>query len=101
MVVVETRPLRGGGALAVRRMLRHNAIEAWKRCRNQAGGSGVSPGGDCQWHWQAHPTKARHHARTDALSILRPLSIELLDSVVAIAPLPTKAQETLQHNQSL
>ena len=29
-VVVETRPLRGGGQPVVRRMLRHNAIEAWE-----------------------------------------------------------------------
>ena len=28
-VEVETRPLRGGGQAIVRRMLRHNAIEAW------------------------------------------------------------------------
>ena len=44
-VVVETRPLRGGGQPVVRRMLRHNAIEAWetmqksggwKRCKPQA-----------------------------------------------------------------
>ena len=40
-VVVETRPLSGGGQPVVRRMLRHNAIEAletmqkagWKRCQ--------------------------------------------------------------------
>jgi len=29
-VVVETRPLRGGGQPVIRRMLRHNAIEAWE-----------------------------------------------------------------------
>ena len=29
-VEVETRPLRGGGRPVVRRMLRHNAIEAWQ-----------------------------------------------------------------------
>ena len=29
-VIVETRPLRGGGQPVVRRMLRHNAIEAWE-----------------------------------------------------------------------
>ena len=29
-VEVETRPLRGGGQPVVRRMLRHNAIEAWE-----------------------------------------------------------------------
>ncbi|WP_115119129.1 DUF1651 domain-containing protein [Synechococcus sp. UW105] len=29
-VVVETRPLRGGGEPVIRRMLRHNAIEAWE-----------------------------------------------------------------------
>ena len=29
-VVVKTRPLRGGGQPVIRRMLRHNAIEAWK-----------------------------------------------------------------------
>ena len=41
-VIVETRPLRGGGQPVIRKMLRHNAIEAWetmlatggwKRCR--------------------------------------------------------------------
>ena len=47
-VVVETRPLRGSGQPVVRRMLRHNAIEAWetKRCRNLVGGNGVSQNGD-------------------------------------------------------
>ena len=44
-VIVETRPLRGGGQPVIRRMLRHNAIEAWetmqksigwKRCKPQA-----------------------------------------------------------------
>ena len=29
-VVVETRPLRGSGQPVIRRMLRHNAIEAWE-----------------------------------------------------------------------
>ena len=29
-VEVETRPLRGGGQPVVRRMLGHNAIEAWE-----------------------------------------------------------------------
>ena len=29
-VVVETRPLRGSGQPVFRRMLRHNAIEAWE-----------------------------------------------------------------------
>ena len=29
-VVVETRPLRGGGQPVIPRMLRHNAIEAWE-----------------------------------------------------------------------
>ena len=29
-VIVETRPLRGGGQPVIRRMLRHNAIEAWE-----------------------------------------------------------------------
>jgi len=29
-VEIETRPLRGGGRPVVRRMLRHNAIEAWQ-----------------------------------------------------------------------
>ena len=33
-VVVETRPLRGGGQPVVRRMLRHNAIEAWETMQN-------------------------------------------------------------------
>ena len=30
-VIVETRPLSGGGQPVVRRMLRHNAIEAWQK----------------------------------------------------------------------
>lgn len=30
-IEVETRPLHGGGQPVVRRMLRHNAIDAWER----------------------------------------------------------------------
>jgi len=29
-IIVETRPLRGCGQPVIRRMLRHNAIEAWE-----------------------------------------------------------------------
>jgi len=36
-VVVETRPLRGGGQPVVRRMLRHNAIEAWETMQKTGG----------------------------------------------------------------
>ena len=36
-VVVETRPLRGGGQPVVRRMLRHNAIEAWETMQKSGG----------------------------------------------------------------
>ena len=32
-VVVETRPLRGGCQPVIRRMLSHNAIEAWETMR--------------------------------------------------------------------
>ena len=43
-VVVETRSLRGGGQPVVRRMLRHNAIEAWETMQ-KAGWKQCSP----QW----------------------------------------------------
>ncbi|WP_114994509.1 DUF1651 domain-containing protein [Synechococcus sp. UW179A] len=36
-VVVETRPLRGGGQPVIRRMLRHNAIEAWETMQKSGG----------------------------------------------------------------
>ena len=36
-VIVETRPLRGGGQPVVRRMLRHNAIEAWETMQKSGG----------------------------------------------------------------
>ena len=36
-VVVETRPLRGCGQPVVRRMLRHNAIEAWETMQKSGG----------------------------------------------------------------
>ena len=36
-VVVETRPLRGSGQPVVRRMLRHNAIEAWETMQKSGG----------------------------------------------------------------
>ena len=42
---------------------------------------------------KAQPSKARHHARTDAIPKLRRLSIGLLASAVAIAPLPLKEQD--------
>ena len=36
-VVVETRPLRGSGQPVIRRMLRHNAIEAWETMQKSGG----------------------------------------------------------------
>jgi len=36
-VVVETRPLHGGGQPVIRRMLRHNAIEAWETMQKSGG----------------------------------------------------------------
>ena len=36
-VVVETRPLRGSGQPVIRRMLRHNAIEAWETMLKSGG----------------------------------------------------------------
>ena len=36
-VIVETRPLRGSGQPVVRRMLRHNAIEAWETMQKSGG----------------------------------------------------------------
>jgi len=36
-VVVDTRPLRGSGQPVIRRMLRHNAIEAWTTMQESAG----------------------------------------------------------------
>ena len=36
-VVVETRPLRGSGQPVIRRMLRHNAIEAWQSMQKSGG----------------------------------------------------------------
>ena len=36
-VVVETRPLRGGGQPVFRRMLRNNAIEAWETMKQSCG----------------------------------------------------------------
>ena len=44
-VVVETRPLRGGGQPVVRRMLRHNAIEAWETMQKTGGWKRCQP----QW----------------------------------------------------
>ncbi|WP_369813414.1 DUF1651 domain-containing protein [Synechococcus sp. MIT S9509] len=42
-VVVETRPLRGGGQPVVRRMLRHNAIEAWETMQKSGGWKRCQP----------------------------------------------------------
>jgi hypothetical protein len=42
-VVVETRPLRGGGQPVIRRMLRHNAIEAWDTMQNSGGWKRCQP----------------------------------------------------------
>ena len=42
-VVVETRPLRGGGQSVVRRMLRHNAIEAWETMQKSGGWKRCQP----------------------------------------------------------
>ena len=42
-VVVETRPLRGGGQPVVRRMLRHNAIEAWETMLKTGGWKRCQP----------------------------------------------------------
>ena len=36
-VVVETRPLRGGGQPVIRSMLPHNAIEAWETMQKSGG----------------------------------------------------------------
>ena len=42
-VEVETRPLRGGGQPVVRRMLRHNAIEAWETMQKTGGWKRCQP----------------------------------------------------------
>ena len=42
-VVVETRPLRGGGQPVIRRMLRHNAIEAWETMQKSGGWKRCQP----------------------------------------------------------
>ncbi|WP_074159256.1 MULTISPECIES: DUF1651 domain-containing protein [unclassified Synechococcus] len=42
-VVVENRPLRGGGQPVVRRMLRHNAIEAWETMEKSGGWKRCQP----------------------------------------------------------
>ena len=42
-VEVETRPLRGGGQPVVRRMLRHNAIEAWETMQKTGGWKHCQP----------------------------------------------------------
>jgi hypothetical protein len=42
-IVVETRPLRGGGQPVVRRMLRLNAIEAWKTMLKTGGWQRCQP----------------------------------------------------------
>ena len=42
-VVVETRPLRGSGQPVIRRMLRHNAIEAWEMMQKSGGWKRCQP----------------------------------------------------------
>ena len=42
-VVIETRPLRGGGQPVVRRMLRHNAIEVWVTMLKRGGWKRCQP----------------------------------------------------------
>ena len=42
-VVVETRPLRGGGQPVIRRILRHNAIEAWETMQKAGGWKRCTP----------------------------------------------------------
>ena len=42
-VVVEPRPLRGGGQPVIRRMLRHNAIEAWEAMQKSGGWKRCQP----------------------------------------------------------
>ena len=44
-IELETRPMRGSGQPIVRRMLRHNAIEAWTNMQ-KSGWNAVSPGDD-------------------------------------------------------
>ena len=36
-VLVETRPLKGGGQPVIRRLLRHNAIAAWETMQKSGG----------------------------------------------------------------
>ena len=45
-VILETRPLRGGGQPVIRKCSGTTQSNPWKRCRKQVGGSVVSPGGD-------------------------------------------------------
>ena len=42
-VVVETRPLRGGGQPVIRWMLRHNAIDAWETMQKSGGWKQCQP----------------------------------------------------------
>ena len=42
-VGVETRPLRGAGQPVIRRMLRHNAIEAWETMQKSGGWKRCQP----------------------------------------------------------
>ncbi len=42
-VVVEIRPIRGNGQPFLRRMLRHNAIEAWEIMQKSGGWKSCQP----------------------------------------------------------
>ena len=42
-VVIESRLPRAGGATVVRRMLRHNSVEAWETMQTRVVGNAVSP----------------------------------------------------------